>query len=263
MIIILIQMIGIIGGTGVYDPDMLENTEKIKMHTPYGTTSDSIIKGFMHDKEVAFLSRHGSNHTIPPHKVNFRANIWALKELGVTRIIATCASGSLQENYKPGEIIIPDQFIDFGKSVQTFYDEGRFYHVGMAEPFCPELRDLLVRTAKQFGIPYHEKGTYLRIAGPQFSTIAASNMYRKFADIIGMTGVPEAILSREKELCFAIIATITDYDVCIGKPTDFEEMKNVMAKNIHNTKKLIDEVVSRIPEERTCPCKDALKGAEA
>ncbi|MFH0832425.1 MAG: S-methyl-5'-thioadenosine phosphorylase [Candidatus Aenigmatarchaeota archaeon] len=256
-------MIGIIGGTGVYDPDILEDVKKVKIHTPYGATSDSIITGFMRGRQVAFLSRHGSNHTVPPHKINFRANIWALKELGVTRIIATCASGSLQDDYNPGEIILPDQFIDFGKSVETFYDEGRFYHVGMAEPFCPELRGTLIESAKNLGIQHHEKGTYLRISGPQFSTIAASNMYRKFADIIGMTGVPEAILSREKEICFAIIATITDYDVWIGKPTDFEEMKKVMAKNIQNTKKLLEETISNIPEERSCNCKDALKGAEA
>jgi 5'-methylthioadenosine phosphorylase len=256
-------MIGIIGGTGVYDPELIEDKKQIRVSTPHGPPSDLIITGFLKGKEVAFISRHGSNHTIPPHKVNFRANIWALKELGATRIIATCASGSLQENYKPGQIIIPDQFIDFGKNVETFYDEGKFYHVGMAEPFCPELRDVLTRTAKKFNIPYHERGTYLRISGPQFSTIAASNMYRKFADIIGMTGVPEAILSREKEICFAIIATITDYDVWIGKPTDFEEMKRVMAKNIQNTKLILEETILKIAEERNCPCKDALKGAEA
>lgn len=256
-------MIGIIGGTGVYDPELLENAKKIRVSTPYGATSDLITTGFLKGKKIAFIPRHGSNHTIPPHRVNVRANIFALKELGVERIISTCATGSLQEKYKPGEIVVVDQFIDFGKNIETFYDEGRFYHIGMAEPFCPELRDTIINAAKKFGISHHEKGTYLRISGPQFSTIAASNMYRKFADIIGMTGVSEAILSREKEICFATIATITDYDVWIGKPTDFEEMKIVMARNIQNTKRILEEAISKIPEKRACPCKDSLKGAEA
>lgn len=255
--------IGVIGGTGVYDPELLENRKQVKINTPYGNPSDMLTLGIFEGRNVAILPRHGKNHSIPPHKVNWRANIYALKQLGVTRILATCASGSLKEEYKPGDVVIVDQFIDFGKGVNTFYDEGKFYHVGMAEPFCPELRNILIKSAKEMGIPLHEKGTYLRIEGPQFSTIAASNMYKNFADLIGMTGIPEAILARELELCFAIIATITDYDVCIGKPTPFEEMKVVMANNINNTKKIIESCVKQIPRERACVCKDALKGAEA
>ncbi len=254
--------IGIIGGTGVYDPSLLENAVQVKIHTPYGATSSPITVGTFKGRKVAFIARHGLNHTIPPHKVNWRANIYALKELGVSRILATCATGSLKEDYKPGTVVIPDQFVDFSKTVHTFYDEGKFYHVGMAEPFCSELRTLLVNEAKAMKLPLKEKGTYLRIEGPQFSTIAASNMYCQFADLIGMTGVPEAILSREKEICFAIVATITDYD-CWKSSSSFDEIKKVMATNIENTKKLLETVIPKIPKERKCICKDALKGAEA
>jgi 5'-methylthioadenosine phosphorylase len=255
--------IGIIGGTGVYDPDLLKDKKEVKVDTPYGPPSDLVIVGTYEGRKVAILPRHGKTHTIPPHKVNWRANIHALKGLGVKRILATCATGSLREDYKPGDVVIVDQFIDFSKNPHTFYDEGKFYHVGMAEPFCPILRDIIIKSAKDSGIAFHDKGTYLRIEGPQLSTKAASKMYSSFADIIGMTGIPEAILSREFGICFAIIATITDYDVCIGKQTPFEEMKNVMSKNINNTRKLIEEAIKQIPQERDCLCKDALKGAEA
>ncbi len=254
--------IGIIGGTGVYDPSLLDNTEEVKIYTPYGPTSSPIILGNFRGVRIAFISRHGKNHTIPPHKINFHANIWALKELGVKSIFATCACGSLKQEFKPGHIVIPDQFIDFGKSVTTFYNEGKFYHVSFTEPFCPELRALLIETGKNLNLPIHDRGTYLKIDGPQFSTVAASNMYRQFADIIGMTGVPEAILAREKEMCFAIIATITDYDTWNNRPVVFDEIKSVMEKNIENTKKILESVITA-KRERNCPCKDALKGAEA
>jgi len=255
--------IGIIGGTGVYNPDILEDAKQIKLYTPFGPTSDLITIGFLKCRKIAFIPRHGSAHTIPPHKVNNRANIWAMKEIGATRIISTCATGSLQENYKPGDIVIVDQFVDWGKSVETFYEGGKFYHVSLADPFCPELRKILIDAAKELNIPVHEKGTYLRISGPQFSTRSASKMYRSFADLIGMTGVPESILSRELELCHAIICTITDYDVYKEKPVSMEEVKNTMAKNMENLKKLIETAIPKIPKERMCACKDSLKGAEA
>lgn len=254
--------IGLIGGTGVYDPALLENAEQIKVYTPYGATSSPVTVGMFKGMKIAFIARHGLNHTIPPHKVNWRANIYALAELGVSRILATCATGSLKEDYAPGAIVIPDQFIDFSKSVHTFYDEGKFCHVGLAEPFCAELRQLIIKEAKELALPLKETGTYLRIEGPQFSAKAASNMYRQFADLIGMTGVPEAILSREKEICFAIIATITDYDVWKSS-SSFGEIKKVMAQNIENTKKILEAVIPKIQKERKCACKDALKGAEA
>jgi 5'-methylthioadenosine phosphorylase len=222
-----------------------------------------ITVGEIAGKKVAFLPRHGSGHTIPPHKVNWRANIWALKELGCDRVLATCASGSLRMDYKPGDVVVVDQFIDWSKSVHTFYDESPFYHVSMADPFCSELRAHLIKAAKQISITAHEKGTYLRIEGPQLSTRAASRMYKTFADLIGMTVVPEAILCREKEMCFAIIATITDYDVWAEKPVRFDEVKKVASENIKHTKNIIMKTISSLPEERSCECKNALKGADA
>lgn len=255
--------IGIIGGTGVYEPNLLENSREVKVFTPYGSTSDLNTLGEYRGRKVAILPRHGKNHTIPPHRINFRANIYALKKLGCARVLATCATGSLQEKMEPGHIVIPDQFVDWSRTVHTFSDTGKFYHVGMAEPFCPELRNLLVETGKETGVRVHEKGTYIKIDGPQFSTGAASRMYQKFADVIGMTGVPEAILCREKEMCFGIVATVTDFDSWIGEATPFEKMKVIMAKNLENTKNILKTVIPKIPEERTCLCKDALKGAEA
>ncbi|MFH1210239.1 MAG: S-methyl-5'-thioadenosine phosphorylase [archaeon] len=255
--------IGIIGGTGVYSSELLKNVEEIKVYTPYGAPSDLIRVGDFKGRKIAFLFRHNQNHIIPPHKINFRANIWALKNLGVSRVLATAATGSLKDDYKSGEVVIPDQFVDFSKKVHTFYNGGQFYHVSLADPFCSELRKLLVESTKNLRIPMHEKGIYLKIDGPQFSTRAASNMYRQFADLIGMTCVPEAILCRELEMCFGIIATITDYDVWADKPVNFEEIKKVMNKNLENTKKILEETITKMPKERKCECKNSLEGAKA
>jgi len=255
--------IGIIGGTGIYDPQLLEDAKQVKVHTPYGSTSSPITLGVYQERNVAFLSRHGDGHTIPPHRINFRANIWALKELGVSRVIATAATGSLKEEYKAGHVVIPDQFIDMSKNVHTFYDEGQFYHISLADPFCSELRNLLIDVTKNLNVSYHDKGTYLKIDGPQFSTRAASHMYRQFADLIGMTCVPEVILCREKEMCFGCIATVTDYDCWSEKPVSFDEIKQVMNQNLENTKKILQETIPKIPLERQCECKDALKGSGA
>ena len=255
--------IAIIGGTGIFNKELLEGKRDVKASTPYGSPSDSITLGTFRGRRLAILPRHGKNHTIPPHRINFRANISALKQLGVSRIFALAAVGSLKEDFKAGEVVIPDQFIDWGKHVHTFYDEGKFYHVSMADPFCPELNRLLVQTARSLKIPVHEKGTYIRIEGPQFSNRAASMMYRQFGDIIGMTCIPEAILAREKEMCLSVIATVTDYDVWAEKPVSYEEIRAVMKKNMENTEKILENVIQKIPAERKCVCRDALKGAEA
>ena len=255
--------IAIIGGTGIYDPALLKNVEEAKVHTPYGAPSDIIRIGDFHGKKVALLFRHGQNHTVPPHKINFRANIWALKQLGVTRVLATAATGSLQENFKAGDVVIPDQFVDMSKNVHTFYDEGQFYHVSLADPFCAELRELLIDSGKKLGLKMHDRGTYLKIDGPQFSTRAASRMYRQFADIIGMTCAPEAILCRELEMCCAVVATVTDYDVWAENPVSFDAIKKVMAANVENTKKILELAVAGAPEDRSCLCKSALEGSKA
>ncbi len=254
--------IAIIGGTGVYDPGIFKNIRPVNVKTPYGKTSDSYLVGDFENRKVAFLSRHGKGHKIPPHNINFKANIHGFEKLGVTRILASCATGSLREEYKPGQIVIPDQFIDFKKTRTTFYDTGDVTHVSLADPFCPELRKVLIESCEKLGIEHHDKGTYLCIEGPRFSTRAESRMFRKFAELIGMTGVPEAILAREKEICFAIIATITDYDVWAETPVDVEEVIRVMKENQHKVKAILKETIKNIPEERKCICKDALKGAK-
>ncbi len=255
--------IAIIGGTGLFNANLLKGVKEVKIRTPYGGPSDSFVLGTFGGKKIALLARHGKGHNIPPHRINFRANIDALKKLGVSRIFALAAVGSLKEDFRAGEVVVPDQFIDWGKQVHTFYDEGKFYHVSMADPFCPELNKLLVSTARSLKTPVHEKGTYLRIEGPQFSTRSASKMYRQFGDIIGMTCIPEAILAREKEICLSIIATVTDYDVWAEKAVNYDDVKAVMRQNIANTEKILETVIPRLLKERSCICKDALKGAEA
>ena len=254
--------IGIIGGTGVYDSGMFDNVEEVWIDTPHGDPSDSFCFGDLHGKRVAFLPRHGKGHKIPPHEINFRANIAGFEKLGVKRILASCAVGSLRDEYKPGEIVIVDQFIDFGKTRVTFHDTGDVAHVSMADPFCPELRKILNDNCRNLGIPYHDKGTYFRIEGPQFSTRAESSMFRNHAELIGMTGVPEAKLVREKEICFAIIATVTDYDVWKKKPVDLEEVVKTMRENQDKVKLLLAETIKNIPEGRNCFCKHALGGAK-
>lgn len=256
--------IGIIGGTGVYDPKIFENVSKIKISTPYGAPSDSITLGEIKGRKIAFLSRHGENHTIPPHKVNSRANIWALKELGVKRIISPCAVGSLKEEYKPGDVVITDQVIDFTKKRDyTFYDGGKVFHVSLADPFCAELRKVLIETGKGLKLPIHEKGTYVCIEGPRYSTRAESKMFRNFADIIGMTLVPECQLAREMEICYATVATITDYDVWAERPVSSEEVIRTMRESLDKIRNLLMHSIPKIPTERRCECREALKGAEA
>ena len=255
--------VAIIGGTASIDPDLLMNIWEVSFETPFGRPSDSITIGELEGMRIAILPRHGRGHTIPPHLINHRANIDALHQLGVKRIIATAAVGSLQEDYKAGDVVIPDQFIDWSKAVHGFYDEGRFYHVSMADPFCSEIRECLIETVKDLDIPFHDKGTYLKIDGPQFSTRAASRMYRQFADIIGMTCIPEAILARERQMCLAVLATVTDYDVWAEKPVSYDEIKQVMAGNIENTKNILQETVKNLSVERNCSCSRALEGAEA
>ncbi|MFH1473812.1 MAG: S-methyl-5'-thioadenosine phosphorylase [Candidatus Aenigmatarchaeota archaeon] len=253
--------IGFIGGTGLYDSSMLKDSSKIEIDTDYGKTSDAFNIGTMNGKKIAFLARHGQGHRIPPHELNFKANINGFEKLGAKRIVACCAVGSLKEEYKPGDIVIPDQFIDWKKTMATFYNTGNVKHVSLADPFCSEIREALIITCKDLGIRFHDRGTYLCVEGPRFSTRAESRMFRKFAEIIGMTGIPEAILAREREICLGILATVSDYDVWADKPVTFEEIKKTMKENNEKVKQIIKEVVKNIPDERNCVCKDALKSA--
>jgi 5'-methylthioadenosine phosphorylase len=255
--------IAIIGGSGLYNQEMLENVKEIKVDTPYGKPSDTIILGTYKGKKIAFLPRHGKGHSTPPHLVNFRANIWALKELGVKWIIASNACGSLNEKYKPGDIVVVDQFIDRTKARQsTFYESGKVCHISMADPFCKEMRKVITEEAKKLGITAHPTGTYVCIDGPRFSTRAESKLFRSWgADIIGMTLVPECVLAREAEICYASIALVTDYDVWAEKPVSHHEVLDVMKKNVEKAKKLIAATIERLPLERKCECKEALKYA--
>jgi 5'-methylthioadenosine phosphorylase len=255
--------IAIIGGTASIDPGILRDVRDADVSTPYGKPSGRITLGTLEGVRVAILPRHGKGHTIPPHLINHRANIDALHRLGVKRIIATAAAGSLQEDYRAGDVVIPDQFIDWSREVHTVFGEGRFYHVSMADPFCPELSRVLAEVSRKLNLRVHDRGAYLRIDGPQFSTRAASRMYRKFADIIGMTSVPEAILARERQMCLAVLATVTDYDCWKDTVVDYGTVKKVISHNIENTKRILLEAVKSIPGERSCPCSRALEGAEA
>lgn len=248
--------IGIIGGSGIYDPGLLQNPQQVKVYTPYGNPSSIITVGTYFGKRIAFLPRHGEGHTIPPHAINYRANIWALMELGVERILAPSAVGSLQEEFKPGDIVLPDQFIDrtWGRP-STFHDGGRVAHVSMADPFCPELADIIYDTAVSLNLPIHKGGTYVCIQGPRFSTRAESRMFRSWgAHIIGMTLVPEVVLAREARMCYLTIATITDYDVWAEKPVSAEEVVKTMKENVEKVKKLLAKAIPRIPKERRCKC---------
>lgn len=257
--------VGIIGGTGVYDPGLFSAKREIKVHTPYGEPSDLVTIGEYSGFNVAFIPRHGRGHRIPPHSINSRANIWALKQLGVKRIIAPSAVGSLQEGYKPGDIAIPDQFIDFTKKRQyTFYDGGQVCHVSLADPFCPELRSIAIDRIKKLKITMHDRATYVCIEGPRFSTRAESKIFRDVmeADIIGMTLVPEVNLARETEICYLSIATVTDYDVWADHTVTSAEIIETLAKNVEKTKKLIADLVPAIPAVRKkCACGSALENA--
>lgn len=248
--------IAIIGGSGIYDPGMFVSSEKRKVYTPYGHPSAQIEIGDYKGLKVAFLPRHGEKHSIPPHAINFRANIWALKELGVERVLAPSAVGSLQEDYKPGELVLPEQFIDrtWGRP-GTFYDGGVVAHVSMADPFCPEMIDVLQRSAEQLRVPLRRGGTYVCIQGPRFSTRAESRMFRSLgAEIVGMTLIPEVSLAREARMCYCTLAAITDYDVWADEPVSAEEVVRTMAENTDKVKRLLADALSKIPPTRGCSC---------
>jgi 5'-methylthioadenosine phosphorylase len=256
--------IAVIGGTGIYSEDMLENVKTRKVRTPYGNPSSGIKIGSFKGRRIAFLFRHGEKHSIPPHKVNSLANIHTLKELGVERIIGITAVGSLKEEMKPGDIIIPDQFMDFTKQRKlTFYDGPKVAHVSMADPFCSEMRNLAGKTIENLKIRFHKDGTYVCIEGPRFSTRAESDLWRLMkADIIGMTLIPEAVLAREKEICYLSISSVTDYDCWrTDEKVSATNVIETMKKNTENIKKILENLIPDIPEKRECECSRALENA--
>ena len=255
--------VGIIGGTGVYDQESFEDIKEVKVFTPFGETSDLVSVGLFKDVKVAFIARHGKNHTIPPHKVNYRANVWALKQLGVKRIIASAAVGSLREDYGPGTFVIPDQFIDRTKKrLDTFYEGGQVCHISAADPFCEGLRPIFINTAKKLGLDVKETGTYVCIEGPRFSTRAESKLFQMWkADVVGMTIYPECILAREAELCYVSISMVTDYDVWADSPVSTKEVIEKAQESNEKLKKLILETLPKLPKTRDCACDSALKDA--
>ena len=259
------KKVAIIGGSGLYDIEDPSNAEELNIVTPWGPTSDSILKTEQDGLEVYFLSRHGRGHLIGPSQINFRANIYALKFLGIDWIISVSAVGSLKEEIPPGTIVIPDQFIDFTKNrFNTFFDEGIVAHVSMAKPVSENLSSIMVDSCKKLGFSYKEGGTYVCIEGPQFSSLAESNFYRSLgADIIGMTNMPEAKLAREAEICYSTLALSTDYD-CWHEGHDsvtVDEVVSTMNKNVQNARLVISEVLANIPEEKDEYIKNALQSS--
>jgi len=241
--------IGIIGGSGIDDPKILKKAKQKTIKTPYGQTSSKLTEGQIHGVEVVVLARHGKKHNIMPTKVPFRANLWALNKVGVTHIIATTACGSLRQKIKPKQLVFLDQFIDFTKHRNLTFHEDKVVHTSMADPFCNDLRKLLIETAKELKISYHPKGTMVTIEGPRFSTRAESHMFRKLgADLINMSTVPEVILAKELDICYASVAMATDYDSWhkSEEPVTWDMILSVMKENADNVKKLVLKTIPKI-----------------
>lgn len=257
--------LGVIGGSGVYDMQALTDIQEVKPKTPFGEPSDTIVVGTLVGQRVAFLPRHGRGHRISPTELNSRANIFALKSLGVERIVSISACGSLREDYAPRHIVIPDQLFDRTRErALSFFGGGLVVHISLAEPFCPDLSGELYQAVKAAGATVHNGGAFVAIEGPRFSTKAESNVFRQWGmDIIGMTVVPEAQLAREAEICYATMAHVTDYDVWHETEetvTVEAVIKNLLA-NAELAKQAIQNLVPALPTERTCTCQHALRDA--
>ena len=246
------------------DPRILKGAREVYVTTKFGNPSSGLTVGKINDVEAVVLARHGKRHTINPTNVNYRANIWALKEQGCTHIIATTACGSLREEIKPGDLVFCDQFIDrTTKRTSTFYESDKVCHIPMAEPFCKRLRSLLVETASEMSLKNHNKGTVVTIEGPRFSTKAESHMFRQWdADVINMSTVPEVVLAREAGICYAIVAMSTDYDVWKEheQGVDIQMVLQTMKQNAENVKKLLIATIPKINYEE-CQCKEDIKTA--
>jgi 5'-methylthioadenosine phosphorylase len=256
------RTIGVIGGSGIQHlGGAVLATHRVS--TPWGAPSASVEERRIGEIRVLFLPRHGAGHTIPPHRVNYRANIDALVQLGAERIVTVSSVGSLQPELPPGTFVAPNQFIDLTRQrPTTFFDGGRVIHLGMADPFCPELARLAVAAGQETSIPVREGATYVCIEGPRFSTRAESRLYRTYADIIGMTLVPEVTLARERGLCYLCLATVTDFDVWQETPVKAEEVARVMRENSERALQLLGNLLPRLAPAPTCACAAALRGAE-
>jgi len=256
--------IGLFGGSGFYS--FLENADELAVHTPYGPPSDRVAVGEVGGRQVAFLPRHGRGHSIPPHRINYRANLWAFRELGVRRVIAPCAVGSLQPGLAPGTFVVCDQLVDRTSGrPDTFYDGPVVTHVGFADPYCPELRALAADRGAALGIPLRPAGTGVVIQGPRFSTRAESAFYSAQGwHVIGMTQYPEAVLAREVEMCFVNVSLVTDYDVGLEgvPPVSTREVIRILQQNNERLRAFLADLIPRIPEDRSCACGSALADAQ-
>jgi 5'-methylthioadenosine phosphorylase len=257
--------IGIIGGSGLYSMPGLYHSKEIRVKTPFGDPSEAIVTGLLEGNRVAFLARHGRGHRILPTEINYRANIYALKLLGVDRIISVSAVGSLKENLAPGQFLVADQFVDRTRHrISTFFGEGLVAHVTFDKPTCPQLSHVLADACDSCGVTVHRKGTYINMEGPQFSTLAEAHMHRGLGfDIIGMTNVTEAKLAREAELCYGTIAMITDYD-CWHPDHESVTGAQIIAtlnQNAENAQRVLREAVKSLPAEHECQCGSALAHA--
>lgn len=257
--------IGVIGGSGLYDMDALQDREDVRVTTPFGEPSAPYVVGTLNDRRVAFLARHGHGHRLMPSELNFRANIFGFKTLGVEWILSASAVGSLQEEYRPLDIVVPDQFLDRTKGrISTFFGGGIVAHVGFAHPFCATLSEIATDAASQAEARVHLGGTYVCMEGPQFSTLAESRLYRSWGmDIIGMTNLQEAKLAREAEICYATLALVTDYD-CWHEGHDDVTVEMIIAtltQNAVTAQRVVANAVARLPVERSCECVSALGSA--
>jgi 5'-methylthioadenosine phosphorylase len=258
--------IGVFGGSGFYS--FLKGAQLVTVRTPYGSPSGKVALSKAHGRNVAFIPRHGVHHEYPPHRVPYRANIMAFKLLGARRIIAPNAVGSLKPEIKPGDLVFCDQFVNFATGREdTFYDGPETTHVGMAEPYCPQMRDIAIESAEKLGLACHKQGTVVVIQGPRFSTTAESRFFnRQGWDVINMTQYPEVVLAREQELCYLNISLATDYDAGLEgnpnvKPVSHEEVIRVFNSRMESLRNLILEVVKALPEKRSCDCGSALAHA--
>ena len=255
----------VIGGSGLYNMPGLTDTQEHTIETPFGEPSAPIIVGTLEGQQVAFLARHGIGHHLNPSEVNYRANIYALKSLGVTRIVSVSACGSLREDYAPGDIVVPDQLFDMTRGrKRTFFEQGLVAHVSVADPFCPDLSEQILRAVRETEANVHEGGTFITIEGPRFSTRAESNIFRSWdMSIIGMTTSPEAYLAREAEICYGVLAHVTDYDVwhLTESPVTVEMVIKTVQKNTGVAQEAIRNLASNLAAKRSCDCESALEGA--
>lgn len=251
--------LAVIGGTGLYDPKVFEGAEERHVETPYGSVE--AVTGRLRGREVVFLPRHGKGHANPPHRVNYLANIYALKELGVTRVIATNSVGGINPGLRPGDVVVPHDFVDLTRGrTSTFYDE-EVVHINLSTPYCPEVREALMGAAKAVLGRAHE-GVYACTEGPRFETPAEIRMLRTLGcDVVGMTGCPEAALARELELCYASVCTVTNYAAGLGEELTATDVLEVVRRNEENLRRVLVGAIEKMPEERSCGCGKALIGA--